>query len=1157
MYGLLVHVEFRCEKACPMSEESRLEELVSIWQRELEQGNSVSAEDLCREEPELLADLEQRIEILKRMGGFAEKLASSEETAEESGNQDGNSFQSTGKQTTNPDHPFRQTNEQSSATTVTIPGYELLDELGRGGMGVVYKAHHVHLGRTVALKMIHAGGRASASEMQRFRTEAQAIAKLQDPHIVQIFEVGSHEGTPFFSLEYCNGGSLNKMLKGTPLSNTQAAMLVETLARAIHYAHQNGVIHRDLKPANILLAGKDPTESDSGSPQSKTFTLTDPSTDSVQEKTAVAKITDFGLAKIVDDEQDQTRSGAVMGTPSYMAPEQAEGKTREIGPAVDIYSLGAILYECLTGRPPFRAATTMETLVQVIHNEPVPPRRLQPNCDVDLETVCLKCLQKDPKKRYATAAELAEDLRRYGNGEGVLARPISRAERFWRWCRRNPRVASLMFVLLLVIAGSLFGLTGLYLLAEERRHQAEQDRTAAIKAKKATEDALVVARTEKNNAEIAQKFAENEKRNAEKQRNRAEAETVKARKTADFLLGLFRVSDPIGLQGYSYFAPAGGSKSLTAEKLLDRGAKRIQTDLETAPGIKADLMDTIGNVYRSLGYFKRSENILLEAHKIRTKHLGEDSPKNSENLFNLGWLYQEMGRFDKAKQCYEESLKLRKDEFGDDHPIIATTQFNLAMLLFQMEEHERAQQLFQDVIDRRIKQHGTGQHRDVAIAQAGLAALYMDWGDFPSAFPLAMSSLHTFRTVEPDNKVIQSVALFQQAILAEFQSNKQKAKQLLEESVRLAVEEIGPTHPYLVFQYFHLADIADRMRDPILAEQYFRKSQDIINSVAPHHPRALVFVKRYSWFLVDRKRIREAGRLYEDYLAKQRETFGPDHPFVAKTLVAYSQFLRNRREYNHRIQVLEEAAAIYRHGTQRYGNRDKYFQETLKLLAQAYRWQNRLDEAFRVCLERRRLAFADGENLVDIAGELANLMDQASEIEASEYEREVMETLQSATQQGFKDSLDINTDPRFGSIRTQPQFASLLKEMDSADWSKYLIKHNRLTNADLPDPRQPRCRHKVYRLNLKVGHRYQIDLKSFAFDAYLRIEDEAKKKLADNDDGGDNMNARLSFRPSKTATYRIVVSTWRHYQTGRYCLVVRDQGRSLLPFTIPSFTTKK
>src|SRR5262249_19128079 len=255
-----------------------------------------------------------------------------------------------------------------------INGHVILGELGRGGMGVVYKARQTALNRLVALKMLLAGGHAGTEPLKRFHTEAEAVARLVHPNIVHIYEVGEQDGLPYFSLEFVDEGSLAKKLAGRPQPARDAAELVETLARAMHHAHQHGIMHRDLKPANVLLTSQ-----------------------------GVPKITDFGLAKRLETDSSQTRSGALVGTPSYMAPEQARGNVREVGPLADVYALGAFLYESLTGRPPFLGSTALDTMEQVRSQEPVPPSHLQPKVSSDLETICLKCLQKEAKKRYASA----------------------------------------------------------------------------------------------------------------------------------------------------------------------------------------------------------------------------------------------------------------------------------------------------------------------------------------------------------------------------------------------------------------------------------------------------------------------------------------------------------------------------------------------------------------------------------------------------------------------------------------------------------------------------------------------------------------------------------------------------------------------------------
>jgi serine/threonine protein kinase len=352
-----------------------------------------------------------------------------------------------------------------------VPGYEILGELGRGGMGVVYKARQKGLDRLVALKMVLAGAHASQAQLARFHTEARAAAHVQHPNIVQVYEIGELGGLPFFSLEYVDGGSLAQRILGQPQPPREAAQLVESLARAVHFAHCRGIIHRDLKPGNILV---------SGGVVSGELSQTDPTTHHSPLTTHQVKISDFGLAKSLDGE-GQTATGSVLGTPSYMAPEQAGGKGKEVGPTADVYALGAILYECLTGRPPFKAATALDTIRLVLSEEPVLPTRLVSAVPRDLETICLKCLQKEPAKRYASAEALADDLRRFLDGKPILARPVGSLERAWRWARRNPRVAALLAVIAVLLTTLLAG-SWAFALRLNREKQAaldERDRADA------------------------------------------------------------------------------------------------------------------------------------------------------------------------------------------------------------------------------------------------------------------------------------------------------------------------------------------------------------------------------------------------------------------------------------------------------------------------------------------------------------------------------------------------------------------------------------------------------------------------------------------------------------------------------------------------------
>lgn len=317
--------------------------------------------------------------------------------------------------------------DATQPTLPTIPGYAVLKLLGQGGMGQVYQARDLKLGRIVALKLANSANHEPVQA--RFEEEIKAIASLKHPNIAQLYESGQIEGRPYFAMEYVAGGSLSDKLKHGPLPPRQAAELLLLLAQAMQHAHQLNVLHRDLKPGNILL----------------------------EDGTLQPKIADFGLAKRLNDDTKLTRTGEVFGSPSYMAPEQASG-VMKLSPSIDVYALGAVLYECLTGRPPFMGPDAMQTLMLVMSDDPVPPRQLQPKLPADLETICLKCLEKLPKRRYASAQSLADDLNRYLKGEPILARPISSSERLQKWAARKPWQATAVGLAAILMIGLIVGL---------------------------------------------------------------------------------------------------------------------------------------------------------------------------------------------------------------------------------------------------------------------------------------------------------------------------------------------------------------------------------------------------------------------------------------------------------------------------------------------------------------------------------------------------------------------------------------------------------------------------------------------------------------------------------------------------------------------------
>jgi serine/threonine-protein kinase len=434
-------------------------------------------EEVCRDCPELLPEVRQRWHDFKLIDGQVRTLLPGLATRSGAG-----------------------ATEPPVAGMPQVPGYEMEAVLGRGGMGVVYRARHLALKRTVALKML-AGGQPHPAEWARFRAEAEAVARLQHPNIVQIHEVGEAGGRPFFALEYVAGGSLAERLAGQPLPPRDAARLAAALAEAMHLAHSRNLVHRDLKPANILLQPKSETRIPKSETNSKSenpnpkpvLGLKDSDLGFISDfefriSDFIPKVADFGLARQLDTDSGQTQIGVVIGTPSYMAPEQAEGHAHAAGPAADVYALGAILYECLTGRPPFEGATPLETLEQVRTREPVAPSVVNRRTPRDVETICLKCLRKEPECRYASARELADDLGRFLRDEPVVARPVGVVMRLHKWVLRHRAAAGLIAasVLLVLVGGVAAGLQ-YQRWAAAQDHQAQTDRNVCVILEQARE----------------------------------------------------------------------------------------------------------------------------------------------------------------------------------------------------------------------------------------------------------------------------------------------------------------------------------------------------------------------------------------------------------------------------------------------------------------------------------------------------------------------------------------------------------------------------------------------------------------------------------------------------------------------------------------------
>src|SRR5579883_687562 len=450
----------------------------------------------------------------------------------------------------------------SAAAPPVVPGYEIEGELGRGGMGVVYKARQLSLNRTVALKVVHAADRLDGKSLIRFLAEAEAVASVRHPNVVQVYDFGDHNGRPFLALEFVDGGSLADRLRAAGrLAPAEAAALLAPLARGVQAAHDQGIVHRDLKPGNVLLGTRD----------AKADTAT--ATWAAAGSPAGPKVTDFGLAKRGAG-SDLTRTQAVMGTPAYMAPEQAAGGSKFVGPAADVWALGVILYECLTGRRPFEGDDPWAVMRAVMADDPVPPRRAAPGVPRDLELVCLKCLEKDPVRRYPAAAALADDLDAFRAGRPVTARPVGAAGKAWRWARRNPGLAAVAAGLLAAVAGLVAALADGYREAVARADTEQRLREQESAAK----EHEAAARAE-----------------ADRLRAAATAEAARSDQVSDFLSRMFQASDPVNIFGDDV-VPASWEtlRTRTAEDFLRDAAPKFRTALADQPLARAKLLASVG-----------------------------------------------------------------------------------------------------------------------------------------------------------------------------------------------------------------------------------------------------------------------------------------------------------------------------------------------------------------------------------------------------------------------------------------------------------------------------------------------------------------------------------------------------------------------------------
>ncbi len=981
--------------------EERLDEIVADYLRAAAEGRAPGRETLLRRHPDLAPDLAAFLDDRERFDNMAA--------------------------------PLRSFAAGPALPRGPVGGYEVVEEIARGGMGVVYKARQTRLNRTVALKMLREGILAGPRQVRRFQAEAEAVAALDHPGIVPVYEVGEHAGQPFLVMKYVEGGSLAGRLGRYQRDPRAAARLLADVADAVHHAHRHGVLHRDLKPANILL-----------------------------DRGGRPHVTDFGLAKRVSAIDTGTGAarltvtGDIVGTPSYMAPEQARGEPRAVTVATDVYGLGAILYELLTGRPPLRGGGLVETLRLILEKEPEPPRRLRPAVDPDLEAICLKALQKEPARRYPSVQALADDLRGFLGGEPVQARPLGPVRRAWRRARRQPALAALVLALAAALAGGFAAVTWQWRRAEGLSRQAEQN--------------LARVEEERQRAEANLRQAEENYRQSQDNFRQAEENFRQAHEAVDEFcvrLGSDRLAAVPGsqtvrrelleaaLKYYEQFlARRGNDPALTAEMAgihrrlgmintsvgrrkdalagLERSREILETQVPDSPGRQRELARTYlalallqsssGQPDAALASYAEAEKCFTAASAASPDELKDESDLAA--LFgNKGLLCARLGRLDDARACYEKQIERlsRVAERNHDRPDVvsnlAAGYINLGALLTDIGRREEAIASFQRARDVLPHDDGGGVKNDRLANTLAICLLNLGTGQFTSGHAdEGLATLGEARTllekvVKNNPDVLQysrdlATCLRQTAHLhqsagrtAEAVNCLNNAKELMENLVRRD-GAAGDYKNELAKCLFDLGVVQSAAGKAKEALTNFEQAAEIRRRLVAAEPNNLFY----------------------------QSDLGLTLSNIAASLGRLGRIAEGREAVR---EAVEHSRAAYERAPQVSSFR--------KFLAATYSREAEMDlaagdaaAAVAAARQSRDLATGDGGRLYTCGGcfaraaALAAKKGAGSETNVREYESLALGTLEQALHAGFKDAEKMRKDPSFEGLRKQPQFEKLL-----------------------------------------------------------------------------------------------------------------------------------
>jgi serine/threonine-protein kinase len=781
-----------------------------------------------------------------------------------------------------------------------VPGLEMIRELGRGGMGVVYLARQVGLDRLVAVKFILAGLHARPEDLARFHAEAQAAALVVHPNLVQVYHVGEHHGLPYCVMEYVSGGNLGERTAGRAQPPRAAAALVATLADAVQAAHAVGIVHRDLKPENILLAR---IEEPGGGSEEGTNSLLDP-------RCSIPKIADFGLAKRLDANVRLTRSGYVVGTPGYMAPEQAAGRDLQVGPTVDVYALGAILYELLTGRPPFQGPGALDTALQVLTREPPSPRRLNPSVPPDLETICLRCLQKEPQRRYPSALDLADDLRRFLDGRPILARPVGSLERLWLWCRRNPLVAGLLAVVAVLVIGSLIGLSvALWIVAglnNDLKTSIAQERAARGQALRQADQGQQIV--ENLTSELTRRaFLQGEELTVEQREVLRQAvayyqQFVAARGQTTDLAGQARQAKAYQQMGAAQRVV---NEPRAAVATLREAVDRFERLAREQPDV-GQYRDDLGHTYVHLGLalaeLKECDAAVQayrDAVEVQEPLVREQPAKPeyrqdlAETQFFLGQLLMNRGQKDAAGQAYRTALDLQ-EQLVREHPglpryrkDLARTHMHRGLLLQSLGERDGAAQAFGTALD--LQEQLVREHPTVTEYRMQLATTRTNRG-------LLLRAFGQHDEAAPDLRAARDLYEQVAQVYPAAPSYRQKLA-LGHNNLGLLLKDLGKHE-----EAAEAFGAALKLREA-LVKAYPNLAEHRQELASTHYSLAMLFMSM--------GRNDEAAQAHRTAL-EQRERLARDHPAVPEFRQQLAASHHNLGVLLRRMGQLDEAALAYR-----------------------------------------------------------------------------------------------------------------------------------------------------------------------------------------------------------------------------------------------------